>query len=335
MNFFKKYIRILISFVLIVVVVKMGLVKLDDVFQSLKNPTIVISGFICLIMQTVVFALRWRTIVNTHLIQSQNRPSNSEYKIPTAIRHNLIGLFFNFFIPSGVGGDLVKAYTVSKEEHITKHNTFSLVTVDRVLGLFSMILFSTIFLFLEYLKGMPENLAYFLHISLGLLSLACFGLITIYNSQKVILKLKPIANQKLIKTFIHFLEHTQMNMKLCLQNKVFFRIISISFLAQTMSISFLYFVAGYQTGQEISLLQFIPLACFAFMSSAVPLTPAGIGVGQAAFYFIFSFINIPIALAVTTGISLMQFFQLLISLPGGYFFITNKQTLKNIIKETP
>ncbi len=332
MNFLKKYIRILISFVLIAVVVKMGLVKLDDVFGSLKNPLIVLGGLICLSLQAVVFALRWRTIVNTHLKQS---PSQShDYKIPTAIKHNFIGQFFNFFIPSGVGGDLVKAYTVSKDEHITKHNTFSLVTVDRVLGLFSMILFSTIFLFIEYLKGMPENLAYFLHISLGLLSIACLGLITIYNSQHVIVKLKPIANQKLVKTFIHFLEHTQMNLRLCLQNNVFFKVISISFLAQILSISFLYFVARNQTGQEISLLQFIPLACFAFMSSAVPLTPAGIGVGQAAFYFIFSFINTPIALAVTTGISLMQFFQLLISLPGGYFFLTNKQTLKNIIKET-
>ena len=330
MNFLKKYIRILISFVLIAIVVRMGLVKVDDVFSSLKNPVIVLSGLICLSLQAVVFALRWRTIVNTHLKQSQSH----EYKIPTAIKHNLIGQFFNFFIPSGVGGDLVKAYTVSKDESITKHNTFSLVTVDRVLGLFSMILFSTIFLFIEYLKGLPENLTYFLHISLGLLSIACLGLITIYNSQNIILKLKPVANQKIVKAFIHFLEHTQMNMRLCLQNNVFFKIISISFLAQILSISFLYFVAQNQTRQDISLLQFIPLACFAFMSSAVPLTPAGIGVGQAAFYFIFSFINTPIALAVTTGISLMQFFQLLISLPGGYFFLTNKQTLKNIIKET-
>ncbi len=331
MDFFKKYIRILISFVLITVVVKMGLVKLDDVFGSLKNPVIVMSGFICLSLQAVVFALRWRIIVNTHLkIQTQSHL----YKVQTAIKHNLIGQFFNFFIPSGVGGDLVKAYTVSKDENITKHNTFSLVTVDRVLGLFSMILFSTLFLFIEHLKGLPENLTYFLHISLGLLSVACLGLITIYNSQNIILKLKPVANQKLVKAFIQFLEHTQMNMRLCLQNNVFFKIISISFLAQILSISFLYFVAQNQTGQEISLLQFIPLACFAFMSSAVPLTPAGIGVGQAAFYFIFSFINTPIALAVTTAISLMQFFQLLISLPGGYFFLTNKQTLKNIIKET-
>ncbi len=332
MSFLKKYIRILISFVLIAVVIKMGLVKFDDIILSLKNPVIVISGLVCLIMQTFVFALRWKTVVSAHL--NSSIANKHFYNIQTAIRHNLIGQFFNFFIPSGVGGDLVKAYIVSKEENITKHNSFSLVTVDRVLGLFSLILFSTIFLFAEYLKGMPDNLTYFLHISLALLTLACGGLIIIYKSDRVIKRLKPIASQRLVKVFINFLEHTHTNMRICLQNKVFFKILSTSFLAQILSISFIYFVTTNQTGQLISLLQFIPLACFAFMSSAVPLTPAGIGVGQAAFYFIFSFINTPVALAATVAISLIQFFQLVISLPGGYFFIMNKKAIKNIIQES-
>lgn len=310
----------------------MGLVKFDDIILSLKNPAIVISGLVCLIIQTFVFAIRWKTVISAHLNSSSS--NKHFYGVQTAIKHNLIGQFFNFFIPSGVGGDLVKAYIVSKEENITKHNSFSLVTVDRVLGLFSLILFSTLFLFAEYLKGMPDNLTYFLHISLALLTLACAGLIIIYKSDRVIKKLKPVASHRLVKVFIHFLEHTHLNMCLCLQNKIFFKILSISFLAQILSISFIYFVTSLQTGQELSLLQFIPLACFAFMSSAVPLTPAGIGVGQAAFYFIFSFINIPVAQAATVAISLIQFFQLVISLPGGYFFIMNKKAINTIIKET-
>ena len=164
--------------------------------------------------------------------------------------------------------------------------------------------------------------------------MACIGLITIYKSNRIIAKLKPIGNHRLVKVFIHFLEHTHLNMRLCLQNKIFFKILSISFLAQILSISFIFFITRYQTGQQISLLQFIPLACFAFMSSAVPLTPAGIGVGQAAFYFIFSFINTPVAMAATLAISLIQFFQLIISLPGGYFFIMNKKAITNIMRET-
>ncbi|PIQ87222.1 MAG: hypothetical protein COV74_01490 [Candidatus Omnitrophica bacterium CG11_big_fil_rev_8_21_14_0_20_45_26] len=51
---------------------------------------------------------------------------------------NLIGLFFNLFLPSQLGGDAVKAYYLSKDSG-TKMRTISAILVDRIFGLAALI----------------------------------------------------------------------------------------------------------------------------------------------------------------------------------------------------
>lgn len=314
----KSYLRPVIAFILLFLVLKMGLIDINQLTLSFKNPAILTAGLIFFTLQTLIFSLRWNLLVNLEI----------NHKFKSATKETLIGNFFNFFIPSGVGGDIVKALTISDSHKIPKKVGFSLVTIDRVLGLFSMILFSTAFLSVEYLIGMSDSLTKLLQISLLLLCLACLGLMFLYNSKKLI----PILREKfkffLFQKLFSFAEQVQVNITKALQSKFLLKFISVSFIMQCTSIGFLYVVTHTLTQESVSFFVFLPLACFAFMASAVPLTPAGIGVGQAAFYFIFSLISVPVATAITTGVSLMQFFMLIVALPGGYFFATSKKGKK-------
>jgi len=52
----------------------------------------------------------------------------------------LIGLFFNFFIPGGTGGDVVKIYYLLKETHGQRAAAILSVLVDRILGLIGLII---------------------------------------------------------------------------------------------------------------------------------------------------------------------------------------------------
>ncbi len=52
----------------------------------------------------------------------------------------LIGLFFNFFIPGGTGGDVVKIYYLLKETHTQRTAALLSVLMDRILGLVGLIL---------------------------------------------------------------------------------------------------------------------------------------------------------------------------------------------------
>lgn len=315
----KKYLRPVIAFILLLLVLKLGFVDINQLSLSFKNPSILSAGLVFFILHMLFLSLRWNMLVNLEI----------SYPFKSAIKETLIGNFFNFFIPSGVGGDIVKALAISESHKVPKKVSFSLVTIDRVLGLFSLILFSTSFLLVEYFVGMSESLTKLLHISLLMLSLACVGLLFLYHSQKIIPHLRSKIKFFLFQKLFSFAEQVQTNITKAMQSRFMLRFIAVSFLVQCMSIGFLYVVTITLTQESTSIFVFLPLACFAFMASAVPLTPAGIGVGQAAFYFIFSLINIPTATAVTTGVSLMQFFMLLTALPGGYFFATSKKGHKH------
>jgi len=314
----KNYLRPVVAFILLLLVFKMGLIDINQLSLSFKNPTILAAGLGFFTLHTLLMSLRWNLLVNLEI----------SYPFKTAAKHTLIGNFFNFFIPSGVGGDIVKALALSESHKISKKVGFSLVTIDRVLGLFCLIFSSTTFLLVEYFYGMSAPLVKLLQISLALLVAACTGLLFLYHSHKIIPRFKDKFRFFLFQKLFSFAEQVQVNIAKALHSPFILKFIGVSFLTQCTSIGFLYVVIATLTPEPVSIFIFLPLACFAFMASAIPLTPAGIGVGQAAFYFIFSLISIPIATATTTGVSLMQFFMLLVSLPGGYFFATSKKTSK-------
>lgn len=58
----------------------------------------------------------------------------------------LIGLFFNFFIPGGTGGDVVKVFYLIKEAPGRKTAAVLSVLIDRIVGLFSLIIMALCFI---------------------------------------------------------------------------------------------------------------------------------------------------------------------------------------------
>lgn len=207
----KKYLRPVIAFILLLLVFKMGLIDINQLSLSFKNPTILISGLVFFTLQTMFMALRWNILVNLEL----------SYPYKMAAKQSLIGNFFNFFIPSGVGGDIVKALAISESHKIPKKVGFSLVTIDRVLGLFCLILFSTSFLFVEYLHGMTEPLVKLLQVSIVLLALACAGLLFLFHSHKIIPRLKNKFKFFIFQKLFSFAEQVQVNIEKALQINFF------------------------------------------------------------------------------------------------------------------
>lgn len=305
----KKLIRPLIAILFLGLILKMGFIKLDQLNTSIHNIQLMTSGFILIGLQVLLFAYRWKIIVNIY-------KRLSYFKI---LKLNLISQFFNVFIPGGIGGDVVKAIELSKRENIKKNKTLTTIFVDRALGLYCMIAFSTIFLMLAPRENFDLN-TYFLT-SLFMLIAATVGLVFI---EKISLYLKTISvlnRFHIITKIIHGLETIAESIKSVFQFKTLMEIAGISLIAQLLAISFLYIVLISIVPQPPPFVLFFPLACFAFMASAIPITPGGIGFGQAAFYFIFKIFSPEVANAVVVGISLMQLFNILFSLPGIYFFI--------------
>ena len=105
-----------------------------------------------------------------------------------------------------------------------------------------------------------------------------------------------------------------------------------SALSQSLGIFFLYNVVIALGLTPPSFLIFFSLCCFGFVASALPIMPGGVGVGQYAFYILFSNINQDLGNASITAITTFQIFTLLYALFGGLIFALNP-SVKHDVEE--
>ncbi len=102
--------------------------KLREVFQRLSAGAFLVAlgGYV---IGQVVVAFRWWL-----LLRAQSIPIS----LHAAVRLYFVGLFYNNVMPSSVGGDLLKAYYVTKHTDRRLEGVLS-VFVDRLVGLAGMV----------------------------------------------------------------------------------------------------------------------------------------------------------------------------------------------------
>jgi uncharacterized membrane protein YbhN (UPF0104 family) len=67
------------------------------------------------------------------------------FTLGNAFRLGLVGAFYNAFLPGSVGGDLVKAYFIAKDQPGRRASAVATVVADRLVGLFGLIWFAAAF----------------------------------------------------------------------------------------------------------------------------------------------------------------------------------------------
>jgi hypothetical protein len=93
-----------------------------------------LAGFLAQWCSKLCWCLRWRALVVT----AGYRPAPLQL-----LRFILIGLFFNNFLPTTVGGDVVRAVALSRA-HVPRAVAAASVIADRILGLLALGLLATI-----------------------------------------------------------------------------------------------------------------------------------------------------------------------------------------------
>ncbi|MBO6902045.1 MAG: flippase-like domain-containing protein [Rhizobiaceae bacterium] len=105
-------------------------VGLGEVWAVLKtaNPIYAAASVACFVLVVVVNALRWRVVfgvLGTQLPRS------------VAICGTFEGMFFNLFLPTGVGGDVVRAYR-AYDHGVTAGHAAECGLIDRAFGLWGL-----------------------------------------------------------------------------------------------------------------------------------------------------------------------------------------------------
>ena len=114
--------------------------KYGEIASVLKSASIALFGLglLAFLSAIAVASLRLRLIIKAQ--------GNIPVTFMEAVSLTFIGYFFNNFLPTSIGGDVVKAYYLSKKAH-EKTGSFTSVFVDRAVGLITMIFMAFIALF--------------------------------------------------------------------------------------------------------------------------------------------------------------------------------------------
>ncbi len=100
---------------------------------TLVDPMALLLSVLFVGLTILLGVVRWRMVLRVHGI---------DLALGRTMEISLVAHFFNSFLLGSTGGDLSKAYYAARETHHKKTEAVVTVAVDRLLGLFAMLLFA-------------------------------------------------------------------------------------------------------------------------------------------------------------------------------------------------
>jgi uncharacterized protein (TIRG00374 family) len=267
---------------------------------------------------------RWRVLL---LTQSHRLPSWQTFKL------TLIGIFFNFAVPGGVGGDLIKAFYFAKDHPESKMVAATSVLMDRVLGLYGMTVMALLAMIFDWQHVQANPSLHFLWLLVLVLFLGFNVALGLIFSQKMydggafkgLLEKLPL-HTKTVRIY-DSLHYYGRNLKFVVGS------VLISLLAQTFTILFM-ILAGSVSGMgHMAWSTYFLVAPLGFMATAIPVSPAGVGIGQAAFYFLFNLYSGETTDLGPTVITAVQVGTFVFGLIGAFFYMQRKEKMPQGVQQ--
>lgn len=274
----------------------------------------------------LAISLQWIIIlIGTHRLQILLRAQDLNLTFGATLKYNCIGYFFNWFSLGATGGDMVKAFYVSRETHHKKTESVTVVFLDRLAGLIAVLLIATCSILATLY--IDDTFRFVLPYFSGFIFILFLFVIFIFTKGfwKRYIPIDKILSYKFFN------------------NKI------INFLIRTISkvIGALYTYRKHKTTAFIALIESIILqlimCCFAWsigaglgfgisgyiyfivfpaatLILALPITPGGLGVGDGA--LIGGFLKFGVNENLGTAfVVLYRFNTLLMSIPGLFLWL--------------
>ncbi len=227
-------------------------------------------------------------------------------------------------MPGALGGDLIKAVYLIRDQASDKTPVILSILVDRLIGflaLFSIAMMASLFQLSLFFDNpiLQPILFLIMGVTVGGALLLIFTAMPFQNGdpiQKILAKsfFHESLFEKIYLGFIQYRKHFNLLVQ------AFF----ISVFLQLINILYFQYLTESMTGQVIHLNSFAAIYSVSVLISTLPISPAGLGVGHVAFDKLFSLIQIP------HGANIFNVFfvlTLLLNLTGIIPYLLNKKKL--------
>jgi uncharacterized protein (TIRG00374 family) len=242
---------------------------------------------------------------------------------------NSIGSFLGLFLPSSLGTDVVRGYYLMKNNS-EKSVSISSIFVDRVLGIFSLLLLGAISVFFA------GDLISRYNIQTNIIVVFLLVIVFFYLFQK---EQSAILLEKLLKKLKHkkVIEYGMKLHSSILEYKKYPRTLVISFvltiLVQVTRVVTYYFVA-LSFNIQISAIYYFLFVPIIMMVIMIPISIGGLGVKEGTFVAFFTLVGMSVndALIISFANSLIDTINTLF-LGGGAYLFYNPPTKNQVTSE--
>ena len=290
------------------------------------NKGLLLLGALCYATAVALSGLKWGILL---------RAAGLSVATPRLLQYQWIAEFFNNFLPAQVGGDVMRGYALASDTNRAADATAS-VLIDRFIGLMVFMLAAALASVGMLFFGKPSGVAFeaegllFLRIAalgssgvtlLLLIMIAALLSRTLKQWAERILARLPLAErllpiwQKLAVAFNVYRKQPTALVWTAIGSALIVVLTSVN----------IWLIARAVTPHVISLWEVLainPIIVFALV--VVPLAPGGLGVRQLSFAGLFQLMGAGFELGTTVGL-LQQLIGYVVSLPGGFLWLTSKR----------
>ncbi len=228
----------------------------------------------------------------------------------------LLGTFINNFLPSFVGGDTYRVYSLGKPVNRVAQSSTTIV-VDRISGLVGIMILSIVFAFMNRSVLSSHNIIIWMIIGLSEITVGFFVVIFFFHTKfaQFFVKLLPQFAQKYINQLLEFRK-----------SEIALKTLGYSFLFAFVGVAIANYSLFKALGICLSPQDYISVIFLSSMIASVPISVGNIGVKEWAYVFLFGIFGVSGSGAVTVVI-LSRVLQMLVSLIAVPFYLQNKKNL--------
>ena len=311
-DFFIFLLKFIFSFSIIAYLL-IKIVPINDFLKVLKGANILwlILSFSLHSLGLLISAYRWQI-----LIQAQGD------RVPLGFlaKSYLVGTFFNNFLPTRFGGDIVRIWDGSRYSRSVLKSS-AIVLVERFTGIIVLLLFAFVASLsrLEMAKKIPIIWVSLLVGLLGLLFVISFFM---PFAKRILGKIPDKGYLKKIKAKVFEFRDVVLVYKE--KKREFLKALFWAFLLQ-VNVILHYFLVGKALHLNISFLDYFIFIPIILIILIIPVTISGLGLREGIYIEIFKFYLIPAALAFSFPLIADVAFGLIIGIIGGIIYVLRRK----------
>ena len=265
--------------------------KLDQLptFFAEANKLLLLAAFVIFYLGFPLRGLRWAILI---------RGTGFRLKVRDSTEIILISWLVNCLVPAKLG-DVYRAYLLKINSTVSLSRTFGTVFIERILDLFAIVVLGLASGFISFRKGLPPQVQVVFAIGVIVVVVLAAGLLTMRNFGRRIIVRLPLPHQ-----VVEFYDRFEEGVFSAVGLRALPGLVALTGLIWTTEALRLYLVVQAMGFPEVQLgpsgAFFVALT--GSLLTAVPFTPAGIGVVEAGVVGVLTLVyNVPPteALAIT------------------------------------